>query len=76
MLGQMVVYSYLPQNAAALFTSYLPSLVEIGAGLGVVAYGMLAFTIGVRYFRIIDHYEEAHEEHVVEPAAVPAMSGD
>ncbi len=75
MLGQMVVYSYLPQNAAALFTSYLPSLVEIGAGSGVVAYGLLVFSIGVRYFRIIDHYE-VHEEHVLAPIAVPAMSGD
>jgi Ni/Fe-hydrogenase subunit HybB-like protein len=76
MLGQMVVYSYLPYDPAALFTSYLPSLVEIGAGLGVVAYGLLAFTIGVRYFRIIDHYEEAHEEHVLKPVSIPAMSGD
>jgi molybdopterin-containing oxidoreductase family membrane subunit len=75
MLGQMVVYSYLPQNAAALFTSYLPSLVEIGAGSGVVAYGLLVFSIGVRYFRIIDHYE-VHEEYVLAPVSVPAMSGD
>ena len=75
MLGQMVVYSYLPQNAAALFTSYLPSLVEIGAGSGVVAYGLLVFSIGVRYFRIIDHYE-VHEEHVLAPVSIPVMSGD
>lgn len=75
MLGQMVVYSYLPYDPAALFTSYLPSLVEVGAGLGVVAYGLLVFTIGVRYFRIIDH-TEVHEEHVVTPAPAPVMSGD
>ena len=75
MLGQMVVYSYLPQNAAALFTSYLPSLIEIGAGSGVVAYGLLVFSIGVRYFRIIDHHE-VHEEHVLAPVSVPMMSGD
>jgi Ni/Fe-hydrogenase subunit HybB-like protein len=76
MLGQMVVYSYLPHETTALFTSYFPSLVEIGAGLGVIAYGLLAFTIGVRYFRIIDHDEEAHEEHVLEPVSISAMSGD
>jgi molybdopterin-containing oxidoreductase family membrane subunit len=75
MLGQMVVYSYLPYDPAALFTSYLPSLVEIGAGLGIVAYGLLVFTIGVRYFRVIDH-TEVHEEHVLKPVSIPAMSGD
>lgn len=72
----MVVYSYLPQNASALFTSYLPSLVEIGAGSGVVAYGLLVFSIGVRYFRIIDHYEVHDDKHVLAPVSVPAMSGD
>ncbi len=75
MLGQMVVYSYLPQESAALFTNYLPSLVEITAGLGVVSYGLLAFTIGVRYMRVIDHTEEYHEpEH--KPVPIPAVSGD
>ncbi|MCZ7666224.1 MAG: hypothetical protein M5U34_02765 [Chloroflexi bacterium] len=76
MLGQMVVYSYLPYDPAALFISYVPSLVEIGAGLGVIAYGLLAFTIGVRYFRIIDHDEEADAEPVLAPVVVPALSGD
>jgi len=76
MLGQMVVYSYLPYDPAALFISYVPSLVEIGAGLGVIAYGLLAFTIGVRYFRIIDHDEEADAEPVLAPVVVPALLGD
>jgi Ni/Fe-hydrogenase subunit HybB-like protein len=75
MLGQMVVYSYLPQETTALFTSYLPSLIEIAAGLGVVAYGILAFTLGVRYLRIIDH-TEVHSEHETEPLPAPVMSGD
>lgn len=75
MLGQMVVYSYLPQETIPLFTSYLPSLIEVAAGLGVVAYGVLAFTIGVRYMRVVDH-TEVHDEHELEPMPIPAMSGD
>lgn len=71
MLGQMVAYSYLPQADKPVFTNYLPSLVEIAAGAGVVAYGLLAFTIGVRYLRIIDH-EEVHEAQQLSPA----LSGD
>jgi hypothetical protein len=41
----------------------------------VVAYGILGFTLGVRYLRIIDH-TEVHEEHAAEPLPAPAMSGD
>jgi Ni/Fe-hydrogenase subunit HybB-like protein len=75
MLGQMVVYSYLPQETIPLFTSYLPSLIEVAAGLGVVAYGVLVFTLGVRYLRVVDH-TDVHVEHEMEPTPVPAMSGD
>ncbi|MFO7679346.1 MAG: NrfD/PsrC family molybdoenzyme membrane anchor subunit [Chloroflexota bacterium] len=75
MVGQMVVFSYLPQATTPLFTSYLPSFVEIAAGLGVVAYGILAFTLGVRYLRVVDH-TEVHEHETAQPMPVPMLSGD
>lgn len=75
MVGQMVVFSYLPQATTPLFTNYLPSLVEIVAGLGVAAYGILAFTLGVCYLRVVDH-TEIHEQETVQPIPVSALSGD
>jgi len=45
------------------YTSYFPSLVEIGAGLGVIAFGLAAFSLGVRYLRVVDHriFSQEHE---------------
>jgi hypothetical protein len=34
-------------------------------GLGVIAYGLLAFTLGVRYLRIVDH--RMVPEAIIEP---------
>ena len=53
--GQLVVMTYLPHSIQTLFTRYTPSLIEYLAGVGVVAYGLMAFTIGVRYLRVVDH---------------------
>ena len=55
--GSMVILTYLPNQIQTLYTSYTPSLIEILAGAGVVAYGMLAITIGIRYLNIVDHSE-------------------
>lgn len=55
MVGQMVAFSYLPQQIRPLYTTYVPSLIEIVTGAGVVAYGLLAFTLGVRYLKVVDH---------------------
>ena len=76
LVGQMIVLTYLPQEIAARYTSYFPSLIEIIAGAGVVAYGLFAFTIGVRYFNVVDHkvkhkpVESAIEKHATLPEAV------
>ena len=53
--GQMVVQSFLPQMEGMLFTGYVPSLIEFLVGAGIIAYGLLAFTLGVRYLRVVDH---------------------
>ena len=60
--GLLVVLSYLPGEPAVVYTSYNPSLVEIVTGLGIIAYGLLAFSLGVRYLRVVDH-RYAQEEH-------------
>ncbi len=63
--GLLVVVSYLPGQPAVAYTSYHPSLVEYVTGLGVVAYGLLAFSLGVRYLKVVDHrYTEEERETV------------
>jgi Ni/Fe-hydrogenase subunit HybB-like protein len=61
--GALVLVSYLPGQPTVSYTSYTPSLVEWATGLGVIAYGFLAFSLGVRYLRVVDHRltDEEHE---------------
>jgi Ni/Fe-hydrogenase subunit HybB-like protein len=56
--GQLVLLSYLPQDISARYTSYFPSLVEFISGAGVVAFGLLSLTLGIRYLNIVDHSNE------------------
>lgn len=60
--GQLVLMSYVP-GAAITYTSYAPSLIEILTGSAIVAYGLTAFSLGVKYLRVVDHtlIEEEHE---------------
>jgi molybdopterin-containing oxidoreductase family membrane subunit len=78
MVGQLVVLTYLPQEIVARYTSYTPSLIEIMAGVGVVAYGLMAFTLGVRYLKVVDHRESVHELEAAPKAAMrpSAMGAD
>lgn len=69
--GQLIVLTYLPQEIVARYTHYLPSLIESLAGAGVIAYGLMAFTLGVRYLNVVDHHEEP-EIHVVPVLATSA----
>jgi Ni/Fe-hydrogenase subunit HybB-like protein len=72
--GLLVIMPYVPGQAIA-YTSYRPSLIEIVTGSAIVAYGLAAFSLGVRYLRVVDHslIESTHEkvtEHSTE--TVPA----
>jgi Ni/Fe-hydrogenase subunit HybB-like protein len=60
--GQLVIMSYIP-GAAITYTSYRPSLIEILTGAAIIAYGLTAFSLGVKYLRVVDHslIEEEHE---------------
>jgi molybdopterin-containing oxidoreductase family membrane subunit len=53
--GELVQLSYLPNGIIARYTSYFPSLIEFLAGFGVISYGALVVTLGVRHLHIVDH---------------------
>jgi Ni/Fe-hydrogenase subunit HybB-like protein len=72
MAGELTVLTYLPNEIEAIFTSYTPSLIEVITGVGVIAYALLAFTIGARYLGVVDHTPVEEEEVVV---AQPALAG-
>jgi len=69
--GQLVLLTYLPNEIAARYTTYIPSLIEFISGAGVVAFGLLSVSLGVRYLKIVDHSKvEQHESEMVQaPAA-------
>ena len=72
--GQLVLISYVP-GTTITYTSYYPSLIEILSGAAIIAYGMTALSLGIKYLRVVDHslIEEEHEKvHVeaVEPVTI------
>ena len=72
LVGQLVVLTYQPLETVARYTRYFPSLVEILAGLGVIAFGLFAFTIGVRYLKVVDHYQvHGHQVRRSQPVVAP-----
>jgi molybdopterin-containing oxidoreductase family membrane subunit len=67
--GLLVVMPYVPGQAIA-YTSYRPSLVEILTGSAIVAYGLTAFSLGVKYLRVVDHsLVETEHDVVTEPSS-------
>jgi Ni/Fe-hydrogenase subunit HybB-like protein len=62
--GLLIVMSYLPGEPAVGYTNYVPSFIEFLVGGGVVAYGLLAFSLGVRYLKVVDHQVVAVHENV------------
>ncbi|MBM3181305.1 MAG: hypothetical protein FJZ86_13240 [Chloroflexi bacterium] len=55
LVGLLTVISYLPGQTTVTYASYTPSLVEWVTGIGIIAYGLLAFSLGVKYLRVVDH---------------------
>ena len=60
--GLLVLMPYVP-GLAITYTSYRPSLIEIVTGSAIIAYGLTAFSLGVRYLRVVDHslIDKEHE---------------
>jgi Ni/Fe-hydrogenase subunit HybB-like protein len=70
--GLLVVLSFLPGQPAVYYTNYRPSIVEITAAIGLLAYGLTVFSLGVRYFKVVDHRpEDAHSGEAI-PETGPA----
>ena len=72
-VSQLVVFNMVPQEIIPRYTAYVPSIYEIAAGAGVIAYGLLGFTIGVRYLKLVDHSQTAHEPEEA-AAETPAIA--
>ncbi len=72
--GQFVLLTYLPQEIEVLYTTYWPSAVEIITGLGIVAYGLMAFTLGVKYLNVVNHGAQGAVASEA-PDSVPAPAG-
>ncbi len=58
LVGQMVVLTYLPHDVVPRYAHYVPSLLEVLSGAGIIAYGLLAFTLGVRYLGVVRYAAE------------------
>ncbi len=72
--GLSVVMPYI-SGQAIVYTSYRPSLIEVLSGAAIIAYGLTAFSLGVKYLRVVDHslIEEEHAKvkvEAVEPVTV------
>ncbi len=67
LVGLLVVISYLPGPMQIAYTTYRPAPIEWITTLGILAYGLLAFSLGVKYLRVVDHRwvtEEAKNVHI------------
>jgi len=60
LVGQLIVQSLAPFDGTTVYTSYRPSLVEFAAGAGIISFGLLTFTLGVKFLGIVDHHKVAH----------------
>ena len=58
LVGQLIVQTPFATDTPPLFTSYYPSFVEFASGAGIIAFGLLVFTIGVKYLKVVDHTPE------------------
>jgi len=69
-VGFLVVSGMMPQDLAPRYTTYVPSFIEFVTVIGVVAYGLFAFTMGVRHLGVVDHEPSADEESLAEARSV------
>ncbi|MBL7162920.1 MAG: polysulfide reductase NrfD [Anaerolineales bacterium] len=70
--GQMVILTYLHDEINAIYTSYMPNLIEVMVGAGVVAFGLMAFTLGVQYLKVVNYASDEHPiEHMIDPVLAP-----
>jgi molybdopterin-containing oxidoreductase family membrane subunit len=61
MVGKMIVQR--PFESAPMYAQYFPSMIEFAAGAGIIAFGLLLFTLGVQYLRVVDHRPQLEHIH-------------
>jgi Ni/Fe-hydrogenase subunit HybB-like protein len=71
--GFLVVMPYVPGQTIA-YTSYVPSFIEILTGAAIIAYGLTAFSLGVKYLRVVDHSLVEEEPAKVKVEAVKPVA--
>jgi Ni/Fe-hydrogenase subunit HybB-like protein len=69
--GLLIILSYLPGEPAVTYTAYRPSLIEFLTGAGLVSFGLLSFSLGVRYLKVVDH--NMAKIHAVESKGIEAI---
>ena len=69
--GLLIYLSYLPGQPTMAYAAYHPSLIEFLAGGGIVSYGLLAFSLGVRYLKVVEH--NVLKVHEVEAKVIEAI---
>jgi Ni/Fe-hydrogenase subunit HybB-like protein len=77
--GLMIVISYLPGAPALSYTAYRPSLIEVLSGTGIVSFGLLAFSLAVRYLKVVDHGSAYISDELPQAKPIkkiPVPSGD
>jgi len=75
--GLLVVLSYFPGEPAVAYTAYHPSLIETLTAAGILSFGLLSFSLGVRYLKVVDHRAlQTRHQRIKEPVKVPVPSGD
>ncbi|MDH5506708.1 MAG: hypothetical protein OEZ02_05770, partial [Anaerolineae bacterium] len=55
MVGQLVVQNPALPESAPLYAQYTPSIVEIVSTAGILAFGALAITLGIKYLQLVKH---------------------
>lgn len=55
LVGLLIVQTPFNLEDTQLFTSYSPAMIEIIIGIGIIAIGLMLFTLGAKYLRIVDH---------------------
>lgn len=75
--GLLIVMSYLPGQTSIAYTTYHPSLIEFLSAGGIISYGLLAFSLGVRYLKVVNHrssqvHVKARQPKTLEGVSVPA----
>jgi Ni/Fe-hydrogenase subunit HybB-like protein len=77
--GLLIILSYLPGEPNITYTAYRPSLIEFLAGGGIVSYGLLAFSLGVRYLKVVSHQSAERQVKESQPQKMehmPIPAGD